>query len=517
MASIASFCLVNGDERPTMTIRETIDAVNETEKILHDQVDIFGETVELHSDQCLQSILDDVKNYLEIYLDIHAVFTLNYECKIDKEEFFYMNITEENLIDAASIIAFHALIQTPNPDQMEILEGVFTSMKSRPGSVSTVIFLGERLKCNMEEGSKEQILSITKTLADAYLMIRDYEQALNNYQVALEMADQLTNGTGIKAKIHNNIGLCLKQSESNLQEAINMFTNSLISHAMFNDKTVETAITINNLASCYYELRKFDHAFNLFRRSLGVYCRLEPTQMIVEKSALVHKNIALCLMEKGDLKEALNHFDDFVKLFQENQDRLTWAKAFDSIGFCHSRLGHIKEALEAYKKAHQSRMVHYGGGKEAIGIYDDLTQVSVLSTKAKLNEDVSMGLFNIGNCYLRCGDHNRALEHFKYTLEFRKMHYGDKHFHVANTLYSIGLVYKTMGLLYMTEAHQHFEEALIICRQLEDDKGLANKIEHAMHKPTVRRGSIAQIVEQAVQKSIMRRQSLPFIGEDHQN
>ena len=86
---------------------------------------------------------------------------------------------------------------------------------------------------------------------------------------------------------------------------------------------------------------------------------------------------------------------------------------------------------------------------------------------------------------------------------------------VATTLYSIGLVFKAMGILYMPEAHDHFERALEMAQQVEGGKGLASKVEQAMQKPTVRRNSIAKIVEQAMQKSIMRRQSLANIGEQN--
>lgn len=59
-----------------------------------------------------------------------------------------------------------------------------------------------------------------------------------------------------------------------------------------------------------------------------------------------------------------------------------------------------------------------------------------------VNEDLAMYLHNIGNCYLRRRSSVEALEHFQSALAIRKQVHGDQHVSVANTLYSIGLVYK---------------------------------------------------------------------------
>ena len=366
----------------------------------------------------------------------------------------------------------------------------------------------------------ESILHITKCIGDSYLMLEDLDKSLESYQKALNASEHLVDKglhiNGIKAKIHNNMGLCQKQKGC-LEDAITSFTNSLVAHMLFDEKTIDTALTINNLASCHYELRQFDHALNLFYRSLKVYQYLEKTDMVSQKIAKVHNNIALCMMENNQFKDALSHFDKFLKIYPD-KDLLLLAKANDSIAYCYTRIGQVQKALEIYKKAHQYRLKHYSSSLEDFEAIDQ-SELEVICqskiTNSKLQEDVAMGLNNIGNCFLRCGEHAKALENFQSALEMRKQIYGEKHIQIANILYSIGLVYKAMGLLYMPEAHDHFEKALEMAQQVDGGMNLCLKIEQAMQKPTVRRNSIAMIVEQAMQKSIMRRQSLAQVGEQN--
>lgn len=525
-ASIASHYLV-GKAQYSKSVHEIIDILEglNIDDNLH-EVNIMNETIVLNQGDNLSAILRDVEVILDKKIKPDCIFTINHQEEEEdgeEKEPFHLNITSTNLLDAAALLTFCSVIKSPTKDQLELLGLLCSSMKSRPTiALETLLFLANQIsnKLTNLEICNEPLLNIIKSFGDGYLMAKKYDEALVKYRASLRLADQLAilgmYINGIIAKIYNNIGLCLKQKNC-LEEAITAFTDSLVYHILYDDKTIEAAVTLNNLASCYYDLRRFDHALNLFQRSYLVYEGIMLTgsgSNVTNKAALVDKNIALCLMEKGRFNEALEYFTQFLDEFKD-QDKIMLAKVYDSIGYCHSRLNHPHDSLKAYKQAHKYRMKHYG--QDQIDLNDDIQDQVSMFPHDKLSEDISSGLNNIGNSFFRCGDHAKALEHFKVTLDLRKKIYGQQHLQVASTLYSIGLVYKAMGLLYMSEAHQNFQEALSIVMMLSAaDPGannLAIKIEQAMQKPTARRGSIAMIVEQAMQKSLVRRQSLAFIDE----
>ena len=58
-------------------------------------------------------------------------------------------------------------------------------------------------------------------------------------------------------KIQNNMGLALMQ-KGYMQAAMTSFSNSLTSQVFYKDKSLDMALTLNNLASCYFQTKQFD-------------------------------------------------------------------------------------------------------------------------------------------------------------------------------------------------------------------------------------------------------------------
>ena len=84
------------------------------------------------------------------------------------------------------------------------------------------------------------------------------------------------------------------------------------------------------------------------------------------------------------------------------------------------------------------------------------------------SEDVARTLNNLGQCYYRNEDYNRALECFKGTLRVSKKKLGDNHEKIGDTLNSMGEVYTK--LRKFQEAQEHFLGALTVRRKtLGDD------------------------------------------------
>ena len=86
-------------------------------------------------------------------------------------------------------------------------------------------------------------------------MTQNYEKATRIYREAVTNADKITgkNMNEMLSKIKNNLGLALKEQGS-YEEAISSFSSSLVAHMLVSDSDSDTANTINNLASCHFDL-----------------------------------------------------------------------------------------------------------------------------------------------------------------------------------------------------------------------------------------------------------------------
>ena len=97
-----------------------------------------------------------------------------------------------------------------------------------------------------------------------------------------------------------------------------------------------------------------------------------------------------------------------------------------------------------------------------------------------LNEDIAKSLHNLGNCHWRLGLHKIASSYFQEALKIRRNVLGDKHIRVANTLYSLGLANRDMGIKRHSRARCNLEEAQYIAKLWEGGHILESKINQAL-------------------------------------
>ena len=150
----------------------------------------------------------------------------------------------------------------------------------------------------------KHIIKLNKFIGDAFSMQNKFDEALKYYKKACTLEEML-NSSG----------------NFNLQE-----TN---------------AKTINHLGSQYFNEGNYDLAFEYFSKSL----ELTPSEN-KECLARVHNNIGLCLTEKQNYKEALNHFNDSLVL-KKNADFVrqdSIARTLGNMANCYQKLGEDSSA-----------------------------------------------------------------------------------------------------------------------------------------------------------------------------
>ena len=145
-----------------------------------------------------------------------------------------------------------------------------------------------------------------------------YQFKQGNYRLALEYFSkslELTpheNKDGL-ARVHNNIGLCLTQTQ-HYKEALKHFHDSLvIKENEDHVKMDSVARTLGNMANCYLKLNEIQSALECQRACLSAknqfYGHIEN-----EDVASSYYNIGYCYSLMGQEKEAIKNFDTALKV-----------------------------------------------------------------------------------------------------------------------------------------------------------------------------------------------------------
>ena len=272
-------------------------------------------------------------------------------------------------------------------------------------------------------------MSIVKTLGDVYLMKHELDKAIKMYQRAICTSEMVINQNlqvyNLLSTIQNNMGLGLME-KGYVQAAISSFSNSLMSQVLCKkDSCLAMVSTINNLASCHFDLHQYDKSLHQFQRSLDIYLKLRTRKdPLSTELSKVYNNMGLCYFEKQNYSEAYNHFQLSCSFI--NNDNVDFrAKLLNGIALCQSKLNCFSQALQSFQKLLDLQKILLG---------EDAT-----------NEDIAKTLHNTGHCFLVLGNPKRALENYHQSFKMRKQIFGDKHEKVVSCVNSIRNCFKSMS------------------------------------------------------------------------
>ena len=142
-------------------------------------------------------------------------------------------------------------------------------------------------------------MSIVKTLGDVYLMKHELDKAIKMYQRAICTSEMVINQNlqvyNLLSTIQNNMGLGLME-KGYVQAAV----------LCKKDSSLAMASTINNLASCHFDLHQYDKSLHQFQRSLDIYLKLRTRKdPLSTELSKVYNNMGLCYFEKKKLLRSI--------------------------------------------------------------------------------------------------------------------------------------------------------------------------------------------------------------------
>ncbi|QQE65144.1 hypothetical protein GFS31_18290 [Leptolyngbya sp. BL0902] len=198
----------------------------------------------------------------------------------------------------------------------------------------------------------------------------------------------------------------------------------------------------------------------------------------VEADRLLQQGVEYA--EASQLREAIQHWEQALMLYQAIQDRDSEGRTLANLGGAHYILGNYSLAIDFYEQGltiarergarggeayilNGLGNAYFGLGsyRQAIAFYEHSLTIT-RAIRDRNGEGHALG--GLGSVYDRLGDYQRALSFYEQSLELaRQMGNQDSE---ANTLGQIGYTYGQLG--QTQQAIDFFEQSLAIAREVGD-------------------------------------------------
>ena len=232
---------------------------------------------------------------------------------------------------------------------------------------------------------------------------------------------------------------------ASLASAVEKYQQALELWRELKDQRSE-AMTLNNMASAYYEAGDKVKALNYYKQALAIYRAVGDRSS--ESKTL--NNIGYVYFSISDYPKALESFNQALPIERAVSDRPTEALTLDGIGRVYESQGDHQKALDNYNLA---LPIHHAVGNR--------------SAEAET-------LNNIGLVYASQGDKEKALECYNHALPI-DLAIGDQSGE-ATTLSNIASVYESKG--DWPKSLEYYNQALSASRAVANHSGEAATLNH---------------------------------------
>ena len=153
-----------------------------------------------------------------------------------------------------------------------------------------------------DEQGKQLLAQVYLNIGITYKEIEDDDQAIENFQKALDLYTELENKVGI-ANTLNNIGLVYLAAGS-YQEALEASMNALNVYREIGQRK-EEAGALKNIGFIYYEWKRYSEALVYMNQSLEISRELNLKHEMFD----VYKDISDVYRDIGDYRQALQNYE----------------------------------------------------------------------------------------------------------------------------------------------------------------------------------------------------------------
>lgn len=279
-------------------------------------------------------------------------------------------------------------------------------------------------------------VDILERLGDTYRVIGKYEKSRDNFNQAIEKAEDKE----VKAKLYCKVGgTYLDQGDYDsaleaLEKGLNIFEGKNEVRCRLLDKKGWALMRKGDL----------EKVKTIFQEELKVAERIKDTK---EKAQAVH-NQGVFYLKKGEYRNAKERFEEAVELREEIGDKKGLSSSYNNLGVVYSNQGDLDESLNYLNKS--------------LDIVKEIGDI----------RSVSLTLLNIGEEYYNKGELDKALEKYDESLSAKEKI--DDREGIAFCHNYIGEVYREKNRLsYAEESHKR---GLEIAERIENQKMVINSL-----------------------------------------
>ncbi|HXY10237.1 MAG TPA: tetratricopeptide repeat protein [Terriglobales bacterium] len=240
--------------------------------------------------------------------------------------------------------AYYDKLLARDPKNVDILFRIGWLEDKRNNAQGSLDYLNRALTGAVQVGNEEEKAAILEAIASAYQDLNKLEDALRNYQQALDIMRRLGGKGGIADTLNN-----MAQAQAlagKLDDALKSYSEALQLRREIGDK-LGTAATLLNLGN-YYETRgQYDEALKFSKEALPIFREMSDPQ----DEGMCLSNIGLMYLDKADYENAMSYFQQALPIRQKVGAPNFIADTIDNIAETYARTGQYSQAQDNYLKA----------------------------------------------------------------------------------------------------------------------------------------------------------------------
>lgn len=326
----------------------------------------------------------------------------------------------------------------------------------------------------------------------------EWDLALESYKEALAVTEE--RGEHIReAEAYRKIGdLFIKKSR--WDEALQHLSKALSLSREFNDFLGE-ADACRGFGRVFWRKGEYDKAVTNYNKAIGCIEKIKvtkDTEKAAHKKALhipvmasTYIDLGLLYDDKGDYEQAINHYENSLKLLNQIKDMPEMARVYNNLGVAWYRSGDLDKAIEFYEKcieaaekSHEITLkgwVLFNAGEAYAKKYDfeRATNYCDKSLDILKKLDYKLGISGVystyGIIYKMRKEWDKAMEYFQKSIEIREEM--NMPYRLADGYYEFGLMFKEKG--DKKKARNYLKKALKIFEKLGNQRFI-EKIDHEL-------------------------------------
>ncbi|MGB5912906.1 MAG: tetratricopeptide repeat protein, partial [Promethearchaeia archaeon] len=199
-------------------------------------------------------------------------------------------------------------------------------------------------KLNAKLNDPSQKIHSANLLGVAYYRLGKFQKAIDNFEIGLEIADEIGDHQS-KGALFVNLGNCYVDS-GDIDKSIEYYKQSL---AVYEDSGLisDTATVLNNLGNRYTDMGKFQRAIKYYKKAIAIANDYNDKA----SNCLALNNIGVCYGDLGQDTLAFEYTEQALNLARQIGDRLIESAALCFKGIAYNNLGEFNKAEQLLTSA----------------------------------------------------------------------------------------------------------------------------------------------------------------------